>query len=159
MAKASNPPLTITGVVVDRRNDVSDDDPTAFFDLADAVDVGDVTGADLIRIEYRPGDMALRERLDMHGRNAIAGGHSNYGYSGYFKASIFDGKSWRNLSIWSLLPANGHRYASQGEKGTVRARLVGAIEERMGRVVEYRNKAYRFADEPDPSRSAAAPPV
>lgn len=153
VTKRSRPPLTITGVVVARRTDVSDDDPTAFVDLRDGVDVHNMTEADLVRVEYRQGDVALRERLDMYGRNARIDGHSNYGYSGYFRASIFDGTRWRNLSIWSLLPGNGHRYASQAEKGVIRERLEAAIVERVGQVVEYRNKAYRFADEPDTLKS------
>ncbi len=69
--------------------------------------------------------------------------------AGYFTASIFDGKIWRNLSIRSLLADNGYRSSSQHKKDEARARVVGAIEERNGGVIEYRNRAYRFAEEPD----------
>jgi len=75
----------------------------------------------------------------------LAGGHANYGYSGYFKASVFDGKKWRAFKIWNFVPEVDRHYSSQLEQTQVRARLIAQIEARAGSVVEWGNRAYELA--------------
>ena len=49
------------------------------------------------------GDLKLYHGLDFAGRIAMAGRHTNYGYSGTVRALIWDGCGWRRMRLISLL--------------------------------------------------------
>lgn len=148
MPPQPRPPIRVSGTVYNKRTDVPSEDPTGFYDIPANADLGNLSKEDLVRVHFQVGDVALYERSDMFGRKALAYRRTDIGYSGYFKAIIFDGKKWRNLAVYHLLPKNGHHYATQGEKQSVRERLKAAIAERTGQEVTYRKRQYRFADEP-----------
>lgn len=145
-----NAPVILTGASYDRHLDVPDDDPTSWLNLERVAGVEaheaptELAGAKFtsVRVPFKRGDVALYCRNDMHGRDAIAGGHTNYGYSGYFRASVFDGKQWRALKIWDVVPEADRQYASQTEKGEVQARLAAHIEALAGLAVEWGHRAY-----------------
>lgn len=159
MSKISkNAPVTLTGAVYDRQ-DIPEDDPTSWVDLEpargdEAEDmITEFAGEKfaIVHIPFERGDVALYSRLDAAGRAARAGGHSNYGYSGYFKASVFDGKKWRAFKILSSVPEIDRNYASQGEKPKVQARLTERVESWAGRVVAWGNRAYELVPQDDRS--------
>jgi len=153
MTKApKNAPITLTGAVYDRYRDVSTDDPTSWIDLEpqDGLetenDLTQLVGEQLaiVRNKFERGDVALYQRSDTYGRDAIAGGHSNYGYAGYFKASVFDGKQWRAFKIWDFIPQSDRSYASQRELADVRERLTSLIQARAGLVAAWGNRTYEL---------------
>jgi hypothetical protein len=67
---------------------------------------------------------------------------TNYGYSDYFKASVFDGKGWRNLELRGFIPESARHYATQSESGAVRERLVAAVESLVGCELVYGDRKY-----------------
>lgn len=102
---------------------------------------------------YRAGDVTLYSRTDAGGRYARAGGHTNFGYSGYFKASVFDGKQWRNFKIWDFIPEADRQYATQAVKSATQEKVTEAIKARAGRVLSWGDRTYVLAGEStsDPS--------
>lgn len=148
-----NIPITLTGDVYNRHEDVSDDDPTSRVNLqpprGDEPEnaIMECAGQRLViaRIPFNRGDVALYQRLDMHGRYAIAGNHTNWGYSGYFKASVFDGKQWRAFKIWNFIPEADRHYANQGDRAKVHQRLAKIIENLAGTCVIWGNRTYEVS--------------
>ena len=70
------------------------------------------------------GTIELNPRLDSMGRLAVAGGHTNAGYSGYFKAYLHvDGTRRVLKDFWRLFPNNEHHYARQADKTNVEAMI------------------------------------
>lgn len=147
-----NAPITLTGDVYDRYKDVSEDDPTSWINLEPLRgdepenELMECAGEKLVivRIPFNRGDVALYQRLDMYGRYAIAGKHTNYGYSGYFKASVFDSKKWRAFKIWNIAPEGDRHYANQSELVKVRQRLTRIIEALSGACLIWGHRAYEL---------------
>ena len=84
---------------------------------------------------------------------------TNYGYSDYFKASVFDGKGWRNLELRGFIPESARHYATQSESGAVRERLVAAVESlclRIASRVSLRTYFAVFANSADCSLTTAS---
>lgn len=77
-------PLVLTGNVYDRQDDVE--------------------------ITFEAGDVAVYHQMDADGRAAVREAHPNYGYSGYFRASVFDGKNWRRFKIWEVVSKTDRQY-------------------------------------------------
>jgi len=60
------------------------------------------------------GDIVIRKKLDSDGRSALAGRHTNYGYSGYVIGTIvLKGKSHRIINWRELFEFEQNRYDSQ----------------------------------------------
>ncbi len=56
------------------------------------------------------GDIYIYRNDDREGALARGGGHTNYGYSGYYLASIFDGNDWRKLQFNKLVSYENRSY-------------------------------------------------
>ncbi len=64
---------------------------------------------------------------------ALSGGHTNYGYSGYFSASIFDGTKWRRFDLRTIVPRNECAFAAQKNKPEAIARIRQRVRAASGR--------------------------
>jgi hypothetical protein len=100
-------------------------------------------------VVFERGDVALYYRLDMFGRAAIAGHHPNYGFSGYFKASVFDGKKWRAFKIFDFVLEKDRHFSNHGDRASVYQRLAALIQTRAGCTLRWGNRAYEMLG-PDP---------
>lgn len=155
---ASHLPLTLTGTVYDRdeiearhpKGEVILVEPKGDEPEEALATVGKATLAIAYR-EYTPllaGDVAIYPRMDMYGRHAARGKHTNYGYSGYFRASVYDGSQWRAFSIWHFVPEVDRHYETMGDRNAVRQRLVEHVKARSGQQLAWGNRAYELADKP-----------
>lgn len=100
-------------------------------------DTGMCDGSRLVMIPHMAGDIQLYLKADMYGRYARQGNHTNFGYSGYFKASIFDGKKWRSLALWSLLDQKEYHYQGGGDARAALDELKEKLEILQGARVSY----------------------
>ena len=65
--------------------------------------------------DLEDGDIQIQAVLDSDGKWAVAGGHANYGYSGYFRGYVWlRGARKRLVDWWTLFPGGEHHYATQG---------------------------------------------
>ena len=94
---------------------------------------------------WRDGDVEIRGRLDVAGREAVVGKHCNYGYSGYFVAYIYKQGKRRRLKIWQLFPSKEHHYRNQGEKFDVARLICDSIAELEGVPVYKVARGWGFA--------------
>lgn len=94
--------------------------------------------------QLQVGDIKLWCRLDSAGRAAVEGGHCNFGYSGYFKASIFDGKKWRNFKLWNFISDTIRHYATQQEKGWKLNMVIAALEKRKSAIASWGDRTYEL---------------
>lgn len=90
------------------------------------------------------GDIKVYERLDEAGRAAVRGGNANYGYSGYFRGLVYDGRRWRNLKLWELVPETDRQYATQAEKAATLERLRADLRALAGRKLVWRDRAFHL---------------
>jgi len=85
---------------------------------------------------YADGTIQLQPKSDMLGRYSARGGHTNYGYSGYFKPFIYvDGKRRTLKNGWKLFPNKEHHYEKQGDKGSAIENIKSIIASHIGRSV------------------------
>jgi hypothetical protein len=90
------------------------------------------------------GDIYLYSRDDQQGSFARRGGNTNFGYSGYFLASIFDGGEWRKLQFNRLVPYNDRSFSLAREKPRVVAYLEGVVRSWRGRATIYIESSRSF---------------
>lgn len=96
-------------------------------------------------IPFEDGIIQLQPKSDMLGRFASSDGHTNYGYSGYFKAYVYlKGKRKALVDFWSLFPGDGHHYSAQQDKAEVEGRIRVVIEARAGTDVIKVARGYAF---------------
>lgn len=65
------------------------------------------------------GDIYLYRCDDRSGALARRGRHTNYGYSGYFLASVYDGKTWRKLQFNQMVDYSMRSYSQASECGRI----------------------------------------
>ncbi|MDX4955302.1 hypothetical protein [Delftia acidovorans] len=65
------------------------------------------------------GDIYLYWRDSREAALARQGRHANFGYPGYFLASIFDGKRWRKLQLNKLVEYEQRSYELAGQRSAV----------------------------------------
>ena len=100
------------------------------------------------------GTLTIQPKSDFRGRMAAAGGHANYGYSGYFRAYIFlAGQRKRLVDFWALFEHKEHHYAAQHLKPEAEAAIRQRISGLAGAEVEKVKDGYAF----DPSRIDSEP--
>jgi hypothetical protein len=80
-----------------------------------------------------PGDLKAYSQLDAEGRMAARGGHTNFGFSGYFSASIFDGAKWRLFDLRTIVPENESGFAAQKDKEDAIVRIRKRVQSASGR--------------------------
>lgn len=91
-----------------------------------------------------PGDIYLYFRDSREAAFARRGGHANFGYPGYFLASIFDGATWRKLQINKLIEYDQRSYDLAGQRETVTRNLAGIISSWRGLVAIYSEESRSF---------------
>jgi hypothetical protein len=101
-----------------------------------------------IAFKTRPfddGTVQIQSKSDMMGRIDAAGGHANWGYSGYFRGYVhLGGKRKKLANFWKLFPNGEHRYAAQQDKPTAEAAIREAIGRRAGSMVVKVKGGYAF---------------
>jgi hypothetical protein len=85
------------------------------------------------------GDIWIRPQLDAEGRHAVAGRHTNWGYSGYFVLALHANAGRRKLlDARIIFPLGQNRYSSKGEQssaeGEVRQRVLALSGEKAVKV-------------------------
>ena len=99
-------------------------------------------------IDLQAGDLKLYHGLDGAGRKALQRRHTNYGFSGTIRASIWDGRGWRRMRLISLL-GEAVRYPTQGEKDEAYARVRQTVPSLAGLAVFWDGSRYARKDAPD----------
>ena len=90
------------------------------------------------------GTIRVYPRDDRAGRMARRGNHTNWGYSGYYDASIYDGQSWRNLKINKLVPYEDRSYEQARQRRYVEEYLSSVIARWKGQTAEYDSASRSF---------------
>lgn len=144
------PALTLSGNVHTKEEvevlELADEDPESLPDLIrDEVANGD---------RLTPGDLKIYPQLDEMGRMAVRGRHTNFGFSGYFAASIFDGAKWRRFDLRTVVPESESGFAAQKDKSDALDR----IRERV-RAASGRQCLWQIPEGKRRGRYAAAPPA
>ncbi len=152
MEKTDHLSIELTGNVYDR--ELRDDtDPTQLIDIVprDELPTGDTSVAEtlddhfsMVTVPFKRGDVVVYPRSDLQGRANSAGNHQKYGCSGYFRASIFDGKKWRNFKILNFISEDERSYAQQKEFKGTKKMVVSRIEEHAGSVAVSNDGTYEI---------------
>ncbi|MFL3317292.1 hypothetical protein [Klebsiella michiganensis] len=95
---------------------------------------GSVTNS---RYVASPGDVYLYRNDDRQGASYRRGRHTNYGYSGYYLASVFDGQKWRKLQFNDMVAYENRSYEYACESGRVYNYLIRVVSTWRGRNVQY----------------------
>lgn len=98
-----------------------------------------VVSGQMVRSEFQTviGAIRVYRRDDREGKQARWGGHTNYGYSGYYLASIYDGERWRKLQFNKLVPYENRSYKLAAECPRLEAYLGNVIASWRGLVARY----------------------
>jgi hypothetical protein len=99
-----------------------------------------------IMVPFKVGDVAIYPKSDFLGRFSVAGGHTNFGYSGYFRASIFDGRAWSNFKIWNFISEEDRSYKVQYKLNETKDRVMKRIIEKRGFVAVYNDRTYEISN-------------
>ena len=91
------------------------------------------------------GDIYLYHRDSREGALARRGGHTNYGYSGYFLASIFDGHQWRKLQINKLMAYEQRSYDFASQRQDIIGNLARIISSWRGVRAIYSQESRSFS--------------
>lgn len=90
------------------------------------------------------GDVYIYRQDDRNGSKNRQGRHSNYGYSGYFLASIYDGKKWRKLQFNKLVFYENRFYETAREAGQVERDIAGVVSKWAGLIAHYDSTTRSF---------------
>lgn len=90
------------------------------------------------------GDIYLYRNDDRQGASYRRGRHTNYGYSGYYLASVFDGQKWRKLQFNDMVPYENRSYEYASESGRVYSYLTRVVSTWRGRNVQYSTERRAF---------------
>jgi len=123
------PALSLSGNVYTKEDvemlELADEDPESL----PALIRDDVANGDRLA----PGDLKVYPQLDEQGRMAARGGHTNFGFSGYFAASIFDGTKWRRFDLRTVVPEKESGFAAQKDKADAIERIRECVRSASGR--------------------------
>lgn len=107
------------------------------------------TQGSLVACRIRPFDdgvVQIQPKSDMKGRVASAGGHLNYGLSGYFKGFVYLGGRRKALvDWWEIFPNKEHHFISQQDKAAARLRISSIVGSWSGKDVVKVSRGYAFA--------------
>lgn len=126
--RKDHPELVLTGSVYVRGEDFDPNDLSTTFEDEPIVS----------------GDVSIYSLLDKAGRSAARGGHTNFGYSGYFGASIFDGKKFRRFRTLNFIAKQDGSFAAQKNKPEVQVRVKELIRQQAGRKARWTEKSYEL---------------
>lgn len=102
---------------------------------------GNVTNSRYIAVA---GDIYLYRNDDRQGAKYRSGRHTNYGYSGYYLASVYDGKKWRKLQFNDMVAYEYRSYEYASESGRVYNYLAHLVNSWYGRHVCYSSERRAF---------------
>lgn len=105
----------------------------------------------------KSGDLRLHAHLDENGKRKRARAYCKAGYSGFIRASIFDGERWRKFMLALYVDASTRQYQQFAERSIRVRKAIRVLEGLAGRRLAYRDGA--FACEEPEIVSAAQPPV
>ena len=97
-----------------------------------------------VLVPFKIGDVAIYPKSNFLGRYSSAGNHPNFGYSGYFRASIFDGEGWRNFKMWDFISEEERSYRFQYKLNETKERVMEMIANRKGSVAVYTDRTYQI---------------
>lgn len=105
-----------------------------------------VVSGEMVRDAFHTasGTIRIYRKDDRSGGMARWGRHTNYGYSGYYLASIYDGKNWRKLQFNRLIPYESRSYDVARECAVVEGYLRNKIARWRGLVAEYDSSTRSF---------------
>lgn len=106
--------------------------------------------------DVQSGDIRVHAHLDENGVKQRQRGFCRAGYSGVFRASLYDGVRWRKFMLALAVNSSVRRYAHNLERSSKLGELFRALEKLKGRSCVYRDGAFAFSDEP---ALTVAPPV
>lgn len=90
------------------------------------------------------GDIYLYWRDSRDAASARRGGHTNYGYPGYFLASVHDGTDWRKLQFNRLVEYEQRSYELASQRQNVISHLSGVVASWRGVVAVYNPESRSF---------------
>ena len=90
------------------------------------------------------GDVYLYRKDDRQGANYRNGRHTNYGYSGYYLASVYDGEKWRKLQFNDMVAYENRSYDYAYESACVYNYLIRIVNSWYGRRVQYCSERRAF---------------
>ncbi len=93
----------------------------------------------------QPGDIMVWCRLDNAGRAAVKRGNRDYGCSGNFQASIFDGQKWRKFHTRNFVRESITKYATHCERGWKIELMIEALEMHADEVVALVETNYQLS--------------
>lgn len=98
-----------------------------------------VVSGEMVRDTFHtvPGTIRIYRNDDRSGGIARRGLHTNYGYSGYYLASIYDGQKWRKLQFNRLVPYESRSYKQARECPRIEGYLKGQIARWRGLMAQY----------------------
>jgi hypothetical protein len=83
------------------------------------------------------GDVFVYRQDSASGGRNRSGLHTTYGYSGFFKASIFDGTKWRNLKLDTLFQKDSLSYEFQYSAESVARMVIQGVAQKRNVTVQY----------------------
>lgn len=92
----------------------------------------------------QPGDIYIYRQDDHNGSRHRHGRHSNYGYSGYFLASVYDGLKWRKLQFNKLIAYESRSYETAKESNQVEGCIAEIVSRWSGCVAHYDSTTRSF---------------
>lgn len=96
------------------------------------------------KVFAKEGDIYIYRQDDRNGSKNRQGRHSNYGYSGYFLASIYDGTKWRKLQFNMLVAYEDRHYETAMESSQVERHIAGIVSKWAGFIARYDSTTRSF---------------
>lgn len=99
-------------------------------------------------VSFKDGDIQIQPKSSSLSRENQKGGHTNYGYGGYYKGYVWiDGRRQRLLDFWQLFPNQEHHFDQQGLRRQAIERIRAAVRTHAGRMLTKVKGGWRlFAD-------------
>lgn len=94
------------------------------------------------------GDLRLHAHLDEKGMRARARGFCRAGYSGFIRASLYDGKAWRKFMLALYVDAGKRHFEQNADRARNAWSIILALQALKGRSCIYRDGAFACAELP-----------
>lgn len=107
--------------------------------------------------DVQAGDIRVHAHLDENGVKQRQRGFCRAGYSGVFRASIYDGSAWRKFMLALAVDSRARRYAQNSERSSRLGEVFRALEKLKGRCCVYRDGAFALCQEPVVTVTQAKP--
>ena len=105
------------------------------------------------------GDLRLHAHLDEKGLRARSRGFCRAGYSGYIRASLYDGKAWRKFMLALYVEPGKRHFEQNADRSRNAWSIILALQALKGRHCVYRDGAFACTDAPVEKTVVSAPVV